>query len=224
MTDPISAELERALFKRFWAWLGIVGTLIIAAVAAISVLVSQVLLQTAKSSSEDAANRELAALSNKIAAIDNSSVEAAQKAAVNQANSEASAIAAASTAKQAEESISKIVNLLETNKAVLNGVGQIQGIADLIAAKPEFARIVTDNLNLQSRLEFSIVNSPLQLQDVKLSCPNGTQLVSASCIGNDGHLQTAVGPQINGDWSVMCYRYGPSVMPVQATAICLKIK
>lgn len=27
--DPISADLERALFKRFWAWLGVVGSLML---------------------------------------------------------------------------------------------------------------------------------------------------------------------------------------------------
>jgi len=89
--DPISAELERALFKRFWSWLAIVGSIVIAAVTAISVLVSQYLLLTAKSSSEQAAQRALEQLSNKIAFIDNSSVEAAKNSAVNQATSQASA-------------------------------------------------------------------------------------------------------------------------------------
>jgi hypothetical protein len=146
MTDPISAELERALFRRFWAWLGIVGTLIIAAVTAVSVLVSQVLLLTAKSSSEEAAQRELAQLSNKISFIDSSSVEAAKKAAVNQASAEASAIAAANRSKQAEEAVATLSNAIETSKAVATSVGQVQTIADLIATKPEFVQIITNNL------------------------------------------------------------------------------
>ncbi|MGL3111925.1 hypothetical protein [Bradyrhizobium sp. BR 1432] len=41
MPDPIPAELERALFKRFWAWLAIVGTIVIVVVSGFSVIASQ---------------------------------------------------------------------------------------------------------------------------------------------------------------------------------------
>lgn len=39
--DPISAEVERALFKRFWAWLGVVGSIVIVVTSGVSVLLSQ---------------------------------------------------------------------------------------------------------------------------------------------------------------------------------------
>jgi hypothetical protein len=53
--DPIDAELERALFKRFWTWLGVVGSIVIAAVTTISVLVSQIVVYTARETAPNGA-------------------------------------------------------------------------------------------------------------------------------------------------------------------------
>src|SRR4051812_30024993 len=38
--DPINAELERALFKRFWTWLAIVGSVVFVFVSGFSVIAS----------------------------------------------------------------------------------------------------------------------------------------------------------------------------------------
>jgi hypothetical protein len=36
--DPISAELERALFKRFWTWLAAVSAFVVVIIAGFSVI------------------------------------------------------------------------------------------------------------------------------------------------------------------------------------------
>jgi hypothetical protein len=61
---PIDAALERALFKRFWTWLGVVGSIVIAAVTAISVLVSQFVVYAAK----ETATRQIDELNGKLRA------------------------------------------------------------------------------------------------------------------------------------------------------------
>jgi hypothetical protein len=40
--DPISAELERALFRRFWLWLGVVGSIVLVVVSGFSIIASSV--------------------------------------------------------------------------------------------------------------------------------------------------------------------------------------
>jgi hypothetical protein len=226
--DLISAELERALFKKFWAWLAIVGSIVIAAVTAVSVLVSQYLLLTAKSSSEQAAQRELEQLSNKIAVIDISSVEAAKKSAINQATSEASALAAATQAKQAQDLVTKITNLLETNKAVLSGVQQVQAIADLVASKPEFAQtvIAATRADLLSKIptasDFFEVPIPSTRQYAQAMCPSGSIRISATCT-NDNGAQAAVGPKFRSDGYVSCERYSTATN-AEGTILCMKLR
>lgn len=213
--DRIDADLERALFKRFWSWLAIVGSFVIAAVTAISVLVSQVLLLTAKSASERAAQRELDQLSNKISAIDTRSVDVAARTAINQEKSEAAASAAT-------KQLDKINKLLDTQKSILTGNDQIESVAKTLAGNKEFAKIVLEQLH--SAFEFKFVRSPSVQQEVKLYCPAESRLISASCVGNNGSPQAAVGPVYGDDGSVSCYRYGNQAMPVQATAVCLSLK
>jgi hypothetical protein len=89
---------------------------------------------------------------------------------------------------------------------------------------------------LQSRIEalekalntfdrFVTVQSALIPQHAEAQCPANTRIISAACVGNNGTPQAAVGPQFdfNGSGKALCDRYGNVVMPVQATAVCLKI-
>jgi hypothetical protein len=78
-----------------------------------------------------------------------------------------------------------------------------------------------------SRIEFLIEQSPWTPEKSSVACPEGTTLVSSSCVGkdNDNHYQATIGP-IYGDniKSFRCERSGQIVMTVQATAICYRVK
>jgi hypothetical protein len=75
-----------------------------------------------------------------------------------------------------------------------------------------------------SQISFTVEKSDLTQQEVTFACQPGEQLVSASCVGDNGGPQTAVGPVFRPDRSFSCYRFGNIPMKVQATAICYKIK
>lgn len=78
--------------------------------------------------------------------------------------------------------------------------------------------------NVIGRMEFQISASPATKQHVDWRCPEGTQLVSASCTATDPDLQVAIGPTYHADRSFSCDRYGPTVNAVQGTAICFKVR
>jgi hypothetical protein len=90
-----------------------------------------------------------------------------------------------------------------------------------------------DNLKLKiadtlgNRIEFLIEQSPWTSEQISVACPEGTTLVSGSCLGkdNDNHDQATIGP-IYGDntKSFRCERPGQAVMTVQATAVCFRVK
>jgi len=115
-----------------------------------------------------------------------------------------------------KKNFSDFANSLVRNKEFTDALGTAYQ-SDVSTIKSEFSR-------LADRFVFSIVRTDFITQQASLSCPTGAKLVSAACIGNNGSLQAAVGPEFRSDGSVGCYRYGSSVMPVQATAICLQIK
>jgi hypothetical protein len=244
-TDPIDAELERALFKRFWTWLGIVGVFVMAAVTAISVLVSQYLIITAK----ETANKQIEHFETRLKDLQNFSIDSAAATVVAQKVTEKAATSSEALAKSAEDTITKsqtaaaaaqaasanaaakakdavdaldaLTNKLKSTNALLS-TENLQSLADALASKPEFARVVSNTIT--QRLEFTIVRTAFEVQQATLSCPSGSHLVSASCIGNNGSPQAAVGPEFHDNGSVSCYRYGAVVMPVQATAICFKVR
>jgi hypothetical protein len=96
--DPLSAEIERALFKRFWVWLGIVGSVVIVAVSAISVLVSNVVVYTAK----DEASKQIAELKEQLKDLRKTAMDSAIATGIAQSDSEKSAKASKTAATEAE--------------------------------------------------------------------------------------------------------------------------
>jgi hypothetical protein len=72
---------------------------------------------------------------------------------------------------------------------------------------------------------FVMVQPPLTHDRAEALCPANSRIVSASCVGNSGTPQAAVGPifDFNAPGKATCFRYGNAPMPVQATAVCLKI-
>jgi hypothetical protein len=80
---------------------------------------------------------------------------------------------------------------------------------------------------IAEQFEFKVHKSDLKMQDLGQEgyrCPEG-QLVSASCIGDNGSPQVAVGPVYSGDGkSFQCMRYGNVPMKVQGIAICATLK
>lgn len=74
------------------------------------------------------------------------------------------------------------------------------------------------------RLDFQVVTSEKQIQEVKKFGCKDSKLVAASCVGFNPNAQAAVGPEFNPDGTFNCYRYGPVVMEVRASAICMRVK
>ena len=128
---------------------------------------------------------------------------------------------AAAKAKEAAGSFQELNDQLKSTSALL-ATENTKSLAESISKNSEFARIVSKSL--AGTLEFTILKSDFIVQQATKSCPAGSQIVSASCIGNNGSLQAAVGPEFHLDGSVTCYRCGPTVMPVQATVICMTTK
>jgi hypothetical protein len=92
------------------------------------------------------------------------------------------------------------------------------------AYSSDVSSLRNDLTHLRDRFAFTVVRTDLVSQQASISCPAGQTLISAACVGNNGSAQVAVGPIFNADGSIGCYRYGGTVMPVQATAVCLQIK
>jgi hypothetical protein len=79
---------------------------------------------------------------------------------------------------------------------------------------------------IMDQLIYTPEQSESKIQHVDFSCPEGSRIVTASCIERDsqGNLQVAIATfEKNG--SLSCDRYGgDGQAKVQATAICAKVK
>jgi hypothetical protein len=78
--------------------------------------------------------------------------------------------------------------------------------------------------NVIGHMDFAVSASPAKDQHVEWKCPEGTQLVSASCTETRPNPDVAVGPTYNPDRSFSCDRSGAPGAAVQATAICFKVR
>ncbi|MBH5372258.1 hypothetical protein [Bradyrhizobium glycinis] len=146
--DP---QVERALFITFWKWLGIVGSLVVAAVTAVSVLVSQVVLETARSSSESEARKRLDELSARIKDINDQSIATRKEStdslgAIYQARGRSDEVLKNALAQldEANSTIKKLKELHEANKAVLSAPADV---ADALAKNRDFVTLVQSTLD-----------------------------------------------------------------------------
>ncbi len=147
--DPIPLALERALFVRFWIWLGIVGSLIFAGVTAISILVAQNLSAV----SESAALKAIDRLTGKINDLEARAIDVTAQSRLSQKESYLAAATAKSSAKEAEEQariaeaeLQKVKGQLAAQGAILSAANNIQAITETLATKPGFAELVAANL------------------------------------------------------------------------------
>ena len=145
----IPPELERALFIKFWTWLGIVGTLIIAAVAAISVLVSQTLLLTAKSTSETAVDARLKTMSDRIDNIDISARASLQKSSELFGGMQELMNSIKNRSKEADDSLIKIRSIAESSIALSANAQTVDEISNKLSASDGFRKIVVGKLDIQ---------------------------------------------------------------------------
>ena len=141
---------------------------------------------------------------------------------------------AKSKAESLADAQSKIEAILKHgNDTVKNNLSQFsqqlvedQAFRDALGAayKSDVSKIKDDFDHIRGHFEFTTLHSEFAQQQASIMCPADSNLVSGSCLGNNGSLQVAVGPEIRPDNTVWCYRYGSAVMPVQATAICMRVK
>ena len=113
--------------------------------------------------------------------------------------------------------------------AIIGGV-----VALLLAGVTWVWTGLSDKLKYQTaaiiaeQFQFKVHKSDLREQDLGpsgYSCPEGEQLVSASCVGDNGSPQVAVGPVYSADGkSFQCMRYGGVPMKVQGIAICASLR
>lgn len=168
----ISADLERALFVRFWTWLGIVGSVIILAVGAISSFFAQALTEKALTAARDAAiltsNQNLEVLSKRIQDIQ-IQADAVREKTNNivstisnlQGKSEEAWRSISARGAEGEDSLRKIqqsASSIQTFSAINDAVAKISKDSD-------FARLVS--ANFEHLPKGSVVAFDLD------ACPNG---------------------------------------------------
>jgi hypothetical protein len=151
--DPLSAELERALFKRFWTWLAVVGSVVIVVVTGFSVLASQVVsslidtrVQKAIDSINQIESRSFASIDRITAKAQDSafstieaqvkSAAAADAAQAASAKSNASADAAQAAAQRLQLQIGSLPNvddLLKNTDSIVTGLAGKKDFVDRVS-------------------------------------------------------------------------------------------
>lgn len=214
----IPAELERELFKRFWLWLGVVGSLLSLAVSVVVTFLVQSTINVAANAAQD----KLDQITSNYGVIDTRALQSAQTIGMAQARSEQAALAAETAAKTASDRLNDFNAQLAASQNALLATNSIAEIAEKLKVDPLFAGLIAGRVDVAGKLKISLVRSEIVQQHAEVSCSQGAVLISAACIGFNPSPQAAVGPQYNDAGTVAsCDRYSGTVMPVQATAICL---
>lgn len=140
-----------------------------------------------------------------------------------------------SSAQQSKLDIDQLVNknygmiakALVDNEEFRRSLAKVDNEA-LGALEQRVASLFTTMSNVtsivQNNTEYRFERSPWIVQHATVKCSPGGRLISGSCVGRNPNLQAAVGPTFDEDGTVICDRYGPTPMEVQATAICLRVK
>ncbi|MBP0111062.1 hypothetical protein [Bradyrhizobium vignae] len=188
-SDPIPAELERALFKRFWAWLAIVGTIVIVVVSGFSVIASQLVASLVddrvKVAIDKIANLEKRSLDS-IDRIETRALESAISISGAQAKSQ---VAADSTQAALISLQSKINSIPPINDLVKD----TESIVTALVGKKEFADRVSmaslkaSQQSLSRLLEWppgEAVQGPRVDTGGTTMCPPGHYAVGLTSVGN----------------------------------------
>ena len=182
--DPLSAEVERALFKRFWTWLAIVGTVVIAVVSGFSVIASQAI--------NSLVIDRVSLAMEKVNEVEKRALDSAFAIAADQARSTAAvaaSAAAADAAKARSEEGARAVSSLQDKIKSLPDVDSLvrstQAIADSIVTKPEFIAEVTSGIGsktdaLERALGGGRILALAQVKDGKLLYNSGGVLFEAT--------------------------------------------
>jgi hypothetical protein len=131
--DPISAELERALFKRFWSWLAIVGSVVIVVVSGVSVIVAQAVNYIV--------SERVDTVLNKISDLEKRALDSAFKTADAQARS-------SNAAGIAEAAVGALNDRIKALSDVDTLVKSMQAAAASLATNPQFVKDVTNKLQI----------------------------------------------------------------------------
>ena len=169
-TPPVEIplELERALFVRFWTWLGIVGSVVVVVVAGLAVVASQAV----NSVVSDRLNASLA----KISALESRVTDAAITAGVAQGRTSDAAAAAETKAKQAEQAVKDVQAKLQSAPDVNKLLQGTQDATRELASKPEFIASVVDAMARTDALGAGRILAVLRVKDGKLySATTGTK-------------------------------------------------
>jgi hypothetical protein len=187
--DPIPAELERALFKRFWTWLAIVGTIVIVVVSGFSVIASQLVSSLVddrvKTAIEKISNLETRSLDS-IARIETRALDSAMTISTAQAKSQAAADSAqmALGALQAKiNSIPPINDLVKDTDSIVAGLLGKKEFVDRVSA----TTLKTSQQSFNKLLEWSPgdgVMGPRADTGGVTMCPAGYYAVGLASVGN----------------------------------------
>jgi hypothetical protein len=129
--DRIDAELERALFKRFWTWLVAVGSIVVVVVSGFSVIVSQAI--------NSVVLERIDVALKKIADVEKRALDSAFK--TSEKSAEASG--SAEVAKAAVTALNDRIKAIPDVNALINNM---QAAAASLATNPQFLKDVTDQI------------------------------------------------------------------------------
>jgi hypothetical protein len=186
--DPIDAELERALFKRFWGWLAIVGTVVIVVVSGFSVIASQFVSSIIDNRVEVAIEKINGLEKRSLESIDRIETRALDSA-INTANAQAKSVIAAESAQAAVatlqskiNSLPKVDDLLKNNDAIVAGLASNKDFADRLVSTQDrsFSRLLSwDKSEPATSERVGGAGGPF-----KSLCPDGYYAVGVLVYGN----------------------------------------
>ncbi len=149
--DPISAEVERALFKRFWTWLAVVGTLVFVVVSGFSVIASQLITSLISD--------KVSAATDKINGLETRSLDSLERiqqksidAAITTANAQSRSAAAAAAAQEAVDRIQKALSVASGVDTLLKDTDAIvTGLLNNKAFNERVSNEINDRVNTFTR-------------------------------------------------------------------------
>jgi hypothetical protein len=136
--DPINAELERALFKRFWTWLAIVGSVVFVFVSGFSVIASLAI--------NSLVNERVTLAIEKVKHLEDVALESALKINDAQARSSVASEEAKSKSIEGQKAVSSLQEAIKALPNVDSLVRSTQEIASSLAKNPQFATDVFKGL------------------------------------------------------------------------------